>query len=386
MKKTVIKISSLMAALALAGCSSAPESRKVPVVNIAGNFSKTDFDNLSGSVVVEAVCRPEFTDSTMLDTPDLLYVANGIAYINEDMWLSRFDFTTGQSIGAFNHTGQGPEEYSSLWQAAYNPAIDKWGVIDSNRIIHSILEYTSEGDFVMRAALDSVGDIAALSDGGWLAINNDASMEGGFHKVKKRKIYRFTPDWKQISTYTLAEERWDVLAQSRLEELLPINGELYITDGDTICRYDEATSTLVKSIVLDLGDYSYPWGTIKDLEELREVEKNHFNINNPVFNSRYIFATYYLHDDSELIRFDVYRLTDGELVYRHTSTYDEHGGFEQFVTGFPVKIEGTDVYGWPMRFVSDDSFYMLIPSDEMCRISDDEEVNPSIVKCKFKIN
>ena len=81
-------------------------------------------------------------------------------------------------------------------------------------------------------------------------------MEGGFHKVKKRKIYRFTPDWKQISTYTLAEERWDVLAQSRLEELLPINGELYITDGDTICRYDEATSTLVKSIVLDLGDYS----------------------------------------------------------------------------------------------------------------------------------
>ena len=95
MKKTVIKISSLMAALALAGCSSAPESRKVPVVNIAGNFSKTDFDNLSGSVVVEAVCRPEFTDSTMLDTPDLLYVANGIAYINEDMWLSRFDFTTG---------------------------------------------------------------------------------------------------------------------------------------------------------------------------------------------------------------------------------------------------------------------------------------------------
>ncbi len=39
-----------------------------------------------------------------------------------------------------------------------------------------------------------------------------------------------------------------------------------------------------------------------------------------------------------------------------------------------------------MRFVSDDSFYMLIPSDEMCRISDDEEVNPAIVKCKFKIN
>ena len=75
MKKTVIKISSLMAALALAGCSSAPESRKVPVVNIAGNFSKTDFDNLSGSVVVEAVCRPEFTDSTMLDTPDLLYAS-----------------------------------------------------------------------------------------------------------------------------------------------------------------------------------------------------------------------------------------------------------------------------------------------------------------------
>ena len=94
-------------------------------------------------------------------------------------------------------------------------------MIDSNRIIHSILEYTSEGDFVMRAALDSVGDIAALSDGGWLAINNDASMEGGFHKVKKRKIYRFTPGLKQISTYTLAEERWDVLAQSRLEEVAP---------------------------------------------------------------------------------------------------------------------------------------------------------------------
>ena len=125
-----------------------------------------------------------------------------------------------------------------------------------------------------------------------------------------------------------------------------------------------------------------PWrlllslGTIKGSGRAPRSGEEPFQHQQPGVQLRYIFATYYLHDDSELIRFDVYRLTDGELVYRHTSTYDEHGGFEQFVTGFPVKIEGTDVYGWPMRFVSDDSFYMLIPSDEMCRISDDEEVNP----------
>ncbi|MDE5554712.1 MAG: hypothetical protein K2J10_05965 [Muribaculaceae bacterium] len=388
MKKSVyLFFVSGIALSTLCACSGgAGENDTLATVQIEKSFDAKDFDNITDKVEIVETFQPEFTDSSMFSLPFLLAIVDGKAYMHEGEWMTVFDYPSGKLTEAFNHHGPGPEEYMRSYYGYYQPATSDWTVFDDNNWGHErLVQYDKAGKFIRSVENDSIQSLSPINGGGWLAYNGVVSFKGGYHNVREKKIYQYDSDWQIENIYQLKERRWGAQGSYRMDEVLGYDGNNYVVDADTIYRIDTDNHELIAKIALNLGKYGCDWGALETHEEVRDAEMSHIYIQNPIFNSDYIFARYDISSDGvTILYYDVYRLSDGELVYRRKLPLEGDYGLCQFYEGFPVEVDGETVYGWPMQFVQDGCFFIIVASDEMARIKDTDEVNPTIVKIRIK--
>lgn len=384
MKQIVYYSLGLVSAISvLIGCSRHPDGNGLKTVFVEKNFEKADFDDFSSKIEVLEVFRPEFTDSTMFVVPDILAIADGKAYLHEGKWLAVYDYPSGSLVGAFNRYGAGPGEYKYSYYAYYTG--NEWTVLDHNIGRYNIIQYAPDGEYLRTIRNDTVQSLSPIADGGWLAFNDTMDYKDGYRKVREKKVYQYTSDWNLSDTYVLKERRWADMGSDRMDQVYSFNGVQYVVDTDTIYSIDTDTREVTPRIAMALGRYACDWGSFEDGQEVQEAEKSHFDILGPIFNSRYLFARYTIYFDSPwVVYYDVYDLDNGDLVYRHRLNLEGQYGMCQYYEGIPVELDGKTVYGWPIEYVENDEFYVVIAGDEMARISDSDEVNPVFVKIRIE--
>ena len=381
-----IAVISGLALASFCACSDkTTQSDKLITVQIEKSFEAADFDNISSKIEVVETFQPEFTDSTMFSLPTLLAIAGGKAYIHDGKWNAVFDYPSGRLVEAFNHYGPGPEEYMRSYYGYYQPATSEWTIIDDNDWNHPMFkQYTAEGKYIRAVENDSVQSLCPTADGGWLGFNSFMSFKGDYQVVRDRKVYQYSSNWQLDYIYPLKERRWGAEGTSLMEAVNSYDGSDYVVDSDTIYRIDTKLHKLTPCIALNLGKYGCDWGAIETNEELREARQSHINIQSPIFNSDYLFTRYTLENTTPRTEvYDVYSLADGELVYRRRLPLEGKYGVCQFYEGIPVELDGETVYSWPLSFVQDGCFFVIVASDEMARIKDTDEINPTIVKIRI---
>lgn len=382
MKRTCLPLITLLSSLSImTACTggSSTGSAHIPALRIEEFFDITDLDELSGKIHVVNVFRPEFTDSSMFDSPQILHIADGKAYLHEGKYMTTFSYPDGKLLSAFNRYGAGPEDYQYAYYAYYTPeAGGTWTVPNINIGKHQILQYDEAGRFRRSVTNDSVDVLAPLSDGGWLGFNTSYSLNGGFHKVRDKIITRYSPDWKAIGSTTLKSRRWSVEATDLMDYLPVYNGQVYTTDADTVLRYDLQTDDFVPAIALLEGKYFFDWSSPTTTQEIRAAEADHLNPLTPIFNSRYAFITYYWGPwPDNITRSDVYDLSTGRLVFRKELSREEN---PMLTRGLPVEVDGHTLSAWPVRFVTGDHFFALVSAEEMSTITGTDNTNPVILE------
>lgn len=364
------------------GCSEKSSCDELKTIFVERNFDVADFDDLSSKIEVQEVFRPEFTDSTMFTIPKILTIADGKAYLHEDKWMAVYDYTSGELVNAFNRYGVGPEEYQYSYHKYY--ADGEWTVLDLNYGRYNIIQYDTDGKYIRSVVNDSIQSLSPAT-GGWLAYNDCVDHKNSFSKVREKKVYQYDKDWKLSHIYNLKERRWGDRGFDHMDAVCLYDGVQYVSDIDTIYRFDTEKHVMLPVIAMDMGKYSFDWGGLENHHEIHEAVKSHFYISTPIFNSRYLFASYTIEfEEPWVLYYDVYDIDSGDLVYRRRLPLEGNYGLCQFYEGIPVELDGETVYGWPIEYVDDDAFYVIISTDELTRIYDTDVVNPVFMKIRIK--
>ncbi|MDE6152565.1 MAG: 6-bladed beta-propeller [Muribaculaceae bacterium] len=368
---------------ALIGCTEKTSDNKLKTIFVEQSFEKPDFDDLSSKIEVLEVFRPEFTDSTMFSLPKILKISDGKAYLHEGKWMAVYDYPSGKLENAFNRYGAGPEEYMYSYHKYY--ADGTWTVLDQNYGRYNIMQYAADGSYMRTVENDSIQSLSPIVGGGWLAYNDCVDRKNKYAKKRDKKVYQYDKDWNLSNIYSLNERRWGERGSDRMDAVCLYDGVQYVSDTDTIYKIDTEKHVMLPAIAMNLGKYSFDWGSLENYQEIRDAEKSHFYISTPVFNSRYMFATYTMKaEEPWVLYYDVYDIDNGELVYRHRLPLEGEYGLCQFFEGFPVELDSETVFGWPVNYVDDDAFYVIVATDELARIYDTDAINPVFVKIRIK--
>ena len=358
------------------------ESGELKRMNVEKYFESPDFDNISQKVKIVNIFQPEFTDSSMLANPDILSICDGKAYLHErdGKWMTTFSYPDGKLIGAFNHYGVGPEEYLRNFYAFFTPTDSLWTVHNFDMSsTFELMQYDEDGVFKRKETIDSVWILCPMAHGNWLAMSKPFSITDGLHIFRDRIIYEYNRDWILENSIKLKNQRADI-------PLIwddPINlfdGQNYITDNDTVYRYNPETKSLVPTIAIELGRYHYDWGGLTNIEDYSSARESYPDPKSPIFNDKYAWDYYYFGKNPIVAKFDMYNLKTGDLVYRRTITKTKENSVRPITEGFPITIDGQTVYGNILPFVKENHFFVCVPMDELMKIYDTDEINPVIVE------
>lgn len=382
----------LAAALAFAGCTDGKGAGdgKLLSMNVEESFDIDSLDNLSDRIRVVNVCRPEFTDSSMLNhfiiggvVDDRIYIKNQ-GYDQGNSWVCTFSYPDGKLTYAFNPFGAGPEECKRGFDGVFTEGDGgMWSILDKDFVLCMIKQYTAEGKYLRTVRKDSIQNLAAAAGGSWLAFNEPLTFEGGPHVIRDKELYLFSPDWQLDGTIRMKSRRWGYFSWQMLDIITTLRGENYVNDQDTIYRVNYQDRSLEPHIAINLGKYACNWGSLETLEEINAANREYITPLYPIFNSRYALVRYTFgeYDDGGMLRFDAYSLEDGKLVYRYEQPRDRDA---DWFAGFPVTVDGETYYGYPAEYMNSDNFYFIISADEMARVKGTDDVNPMIVEVEIK--
>lgn len=377
----------LLALLAACGKTGNGEG-ELPTIDVEANFEVDSLDELSGKLRVVSVCRPEFTDSSMLTSYTLGGVVDNRLYIKENgytrnkSWICTFDYPSGRLIRAFNRYGGGPEEFDKGYFGAFRQAgAGEWAVVNSMLTSDKILIYNTEGDCLQVVKTDTIGSTIGATSTGWVAFNVPISFEGDTHVIREKEITFYTPDWKPDGSITLKSRRWKPVEIQQGDALFNMRGSLYINDLDTIYRIDAVEKKLEPVLALNMGKYGYDWGAVETRDELNQAMESHVFPLYPVFNSRYAFVQYHLGNSNGVVRYDVYDIIENRLVFRRSLPASEYSSFN---SGIPLEIDGYTYMAWPNAYTNSENFFFLISSDQAAEAAGDDNVNPIIVEVEIK--
>ncbi len=387
-----LNIAYMAAALAFAGCtgSNGAADGKLLSMNVEESFDIDSLDNLSDRMRVVNVCRPEFTDSSMLNrfivggvVDNRIYIKNQ-GYDHGNSWVCTFSYPDGKLTDAFNPFGAGPEECARGYEGVFTEGDGgMWSILDQDFSFGMIKQYTADGKYLRSVRNDSIQNLAAAAGGGWLAFNEPLSFDGGPHVTREKDLYLYSHDWQPDGTIRMKSRRWGIFVTQLMDIITTLRGENYVNDLDTIYRVNCQDHSLEPHIAMNLGKYAYDWGSLETMEELKAVDNDHLNPLHPIFNSRYALVRYTFgeYNNGGVLRFDAYSLEDGKLVYRHEQP---QGRDADWLAGFPVTVDGETYYGYPADYMNSDNFYFIISADEMARVKGTDDVNPMIVEVEIK--
>lgn len=385
MRKTLI----LPLLVLLTACGkNANSSGELPTIDVEANFDGDSIDELSGKLRIVNICRPEFTDSSMLTSFKLGGIVDNRMYIKEQgytrnkSWICTFDYPSGRLVRAFNRFGGGPEEFDKGYNGAFRDVDGgEWAVVNSMLTSDKIIVYNTDGDCLQVVKTDSVGSTIGATSTGWVAFNQSVSFEGDTHIIRDKIITFYTPDWKADGSITLKSQRWKPVEIQQGDALFSMRGNLYINDLDTIYCIDAVEKKLRPALAFNMGKYGYNWGAIETREELNQAMESHLFPLYPIFNSRYAFVQYHLGNSNGVVRYDVYDIEENRVVFRRTRLASE---YDSFSSGVPLEIDGYTFYAWPYAYTNSENFFFFISSDQVTEAVGDDNVNPMIVEVEIK--
>lgn len=353
--------------LLAAGCGNKSADNDITTLDIIGHIDVADTDNAEDIFETVWSFQPAITDSTLLDSPWMAGVDDNRVYLYENNKENRmmvFDATDGKCISSFDNTGQGPEEYTSMWKAWKTVNADGWTVLDVRT--KRLLVYSIDGKFERSISNDSIDEMLPCGDG-WVALNS-------FLRSKDLKLYQYTADWTPVGTIDTGIEHY-VLNNGSFStpfRTYVCGDRPYICADDTL--YSVVGDRVEPAVILNTGKLHMPrFATSQEKRVEREKYINiffsHVNDRHAIVGFRYSDTAYY----------QVYRLADGEMIFSKSFSTSHEGAY-----GFPLKVDGYEVIGIPGDYTGKDDFYFNIRSEEMGIVTGNDDCNPAIVKVRIK--
>lgn len=349
----LIYASAITSALWLASCS---ESKK----NIVVISLERDLDAApAGNAVATLACAPEFTDSTILNSFNLVGVKDNRYYVNSKN-LMIFD-KDGKCISSFNKKGNGPGEYTNPKALWMNPSTGGWMVETWPDVVNT---YTADGNFIGRDSILSTSGLTPLRNG-WIASNN--SLSGG-----EIALYYFDSGFNLTdSVLTGRDHQVFEIPGGRMavHPNISVCGEnAYFEQGDTLYNISDPGKGLVPMAFIDLGSHKKPAGMNPMDNYDRDAYITYFYT---VCGNQLLL--YYM-GASQLTVF-VYDLTDGHLISCLRSGPD---------FTIPFEVDGKTVKLSPTSNSDGKNFWFTATEDVMAEFLGTEDANPALFSVKFK--
>lgn len=358
----------LAIAMLLAGCHSRNNvGSDIVTLDIIDNINAADTEN--GKDVFETVwtLHPELTDSTLLVKPWMAGIDGNQIYLYESglqNQLMVFDIADGTCLHSVNRTGSGPDEYSSIWKAWKTAGRSSWTVQDF--LTNRILVYSVDGRCEQVMNNDSIDELLPCGDG-WVATPR-------LKQHKMLQLYRYTDDWQPLATIDSGIENY-VMDDGDIQ-MPPISyivgKHSYLFDNDTL--YSISDNSVKPVIALKTDKLHKP--RFKTYQDEKEQRDKYIEPVVTMVNDRHALIILVYGDKSV---FQVYRMSDGKLIYSKSLPLSQSG-----IQGYSVTVNGQERSAVLMDYADNDAFYFIIPSVEMSELSDTDECNPAIVKVRIK--
>lgn len=355
--------------LALAGaamlCSCADKKADtLAVIDLSGNLGCPDTGNAAELFEVKQIVCPEVTDSTMLTFPEVCGMDGNDIYLlqmtMEGGRLLVMDMESGKCLSSFDHTGQGPGEYSYISSAQKQPASAGWSVFCINE--NKIFNYTPGGEFTGEQANSVISEIYSLADG-WIATNRRSD---GANKV----FYRYKPDWTLMDS-VVTSARFHITREgvSSVTDVQPAGRVAYWLENDTLHEVPVA-GEIHPVIAFELGDKKMPEFDSYETE-LRERDKY---LRYSVFVTGSEALLFYRWGDA--LTMQLYDMADGSLLYSGSSPMDN--------PGLPLEVEGHTLHCAPRGVTPDGDLIFMASGEEASALSGVDDSNPAILRVHIR--
>ncbi|MDE6448615.1 MAG: hypothetical protein K2L41_00875 [Muribaculaceae bacterium] len=73
--------------------------------------------------------------------------------------------------------------------------------------------------------------------------------------MREKKVYQYDKDWKLNHIYNLKERRWGDRGSDHMDAVCLYDGVQYVSDTDTIYRFDTEKHVMLPVIAMDMGKY-----------------------------------------------------------------------------------------------------------------------------------
>lgn len=348
----------VIAAAAMAvDCSHGP--KELPVFKFVDDFSTANnLDALRASLVL----KPEVTDSSLIKSPNLRGIHDGVYYIAGDRLMTfRAD---GKLVSSFTRNGNGPGEWGNAYNVAtqlVNPATGNWDVLlyDGKKTT-----YTIDGRFV---GTDSVGRPSAINSfrNGFIAANQampdtvivlsylDSNMKAtdSLNTGYRHRVYEFPGGMSS----------WNPTLKSTGKNAY------FISWSDTVYNVSSPAKRLEAIGFIDINGLGIPESVSPS-----DPKKDYLRFLSYITdNALMLFAGW-----DEKIHLRVYYLATGRLLAAYSCPTADF-------RGIPFEIDGKTINLMPSAFTTADAFYFYATDSEMTEFTGNEDSNPAFFEVKL---
>ncbi|MCI9606798.1 MAG: 6-bladed beta-propeller [Muribaculaceae bacterium] len=313
----------------------------------------------TGNAVATLACAPEFTDSTMLKSVNLVGVKDNRYYVNSKN-LMIFD-KDGRCITSFNKVGNGPGEYTNPKALWMNPSTGGWMVNTWPDVVNT---YTADGNFIGSDSILSTSGLTPLRDG-WIATNN--CLSGG-----EIAIYYLDRDFN-LTDSVLTGRNHKVIeipgGRMATHPNISVCGDnAYIEQSDTLYNISYPDKGLVPMAFIDLGSHKMP----ADMNPMDDYDRDAYITYFSTVCGNQLLLYYRGSDQLSVL---VYDLTDGYLISCLRSDPD---------FTIPFVVDGKTVKLSPTNKSDGKNFWFTATEDVMAEFFGTEDVNPALFSVKFE--
>lgn len=334
-------------------------SKELPVYKFVDDFSASNnIDALHATLVL----NPEVTDSSLIKSPNLRGIHDGVYYIANDRLMTfRAD---GKLVGSFTRNGNGPGEWGNAYNVAkqlVNPATGNWDVLlyDGKK-----MTYTVDGQFV---GTDSVGRPSAINPfrNGFIAANRALPNTDIVIKYLDSKMNATdslnTGYPNRVYEFPGGMSSWNPKLASTGKNAY------FISWFDTIYNVSSPAKGLEAIGFIDINGLGMPESVSPS-----GPHKDYLNYSYYITdNSLMLFARWY---DKFHIRF--YDLATGSMLAAYSCPIADF-------RGIPMEIDGKTIDLLPSAFTTADAFYFYASDSEMAEFTGNEDSNPALFEIKL---
>ncbi len=358
--KKIVYLFSLMS-LCLCACTNV--NRNGNGINLSDNIGVGELKYDSTSIIIDKIISPELTDSTILGSFYIETVSNNNIYLSDVEQIYTFN-DNGKCKNIISNKGNGPTQYLNLTSIMIDEENSIIQIFDD--FSKKIISYDIMGNFINSMNVDSLNNLSRMKNGNYVAYNN--SLDNCVYD-----LCIYDKDWRlQYGRNKNKEEELNTTVYRVVKSFIHSNDCIYIYENDSISRISE-DNNIIPHFCLIKNNLKIPNEVLYDISKKKE-RKNYIWGETLCFSSNICFIKYY-YDNKAF--YDIWNISKNRLLFRNIV---ETGNESQ---GFPIYINGNIIYTWP-TYCKDDFFYCITDEIDAEILNNNKDVNPCIIKFKFK--